>query len=195
MAAPDCPSAFDDFNVLRFRVVAYPLRARQRSARQAAQAEGQDRQRAPHAQDGYAGQCWPSESDDESPDLTGSSSSSVSAPAKALHQEHLDQRWWSGRCAWPCWMRCKGQIQMLQYVHYLFTARRRIVAVSGGLENPPLDNCGWRPNGESKATRTGLYDPPNYREKKSVRALVLFQALHLACTKTQDTFNNNCSVL
>ena len=60
-------------------------------------------------------------------------------------KEHLDQE---RRCSafrhagWQ-WMLCKGQTQRLLFVNCSFTARWRIVAVSGGLENPPLDNCNW----------------------------------------------------
>ena len=56
-------------------------------------------------------------------------------------------------------MWCKGRTQSLLFVHCSVTAHLRIVAVSRGLENPPLDNCNW------KATRTGLQGPPPYLEK------------------------------
>ena len=53
-----------------------------------------------------------------------------------------------GHAGWQ-WMQCKGQTQSLQFVHCSVTARWRIVAVSSGLENPPLDNCKWRVQSDS----------------------------------------------
>ena len=53
-----------------------------------------------------------------------------------------------GHARWQ-WMRCKGQTQSLQFVHCSVTARWRIVAVSRGLENPPVDNCKWRVQSDS----------------------------------------------
>ena len=39
------------------------------------------------------------------------------------------------------------------FVRFSVAARSRIVAVSGGLENPPLDNCNWR-GAETRAEAT-----------------------------------------
>ena len=62
-----------------------------------------------------------------------------------------------GHAGWQ-WMRCKGQTQSLQFVHRTVTARWRIVAVSSGLENQPLDNCKWRVQSDSDgAARSSPY--------------------------------------
>ena len=53
-----------------------------------------------------------------------------------------------GHAGWQ-WMWCKGQTQRLLFVHCSVKARWKIVAVSGGLENPPLDNCNWRVQSDS----------------------------------------------
>ena len=67
-----------------------------------------------------------------------------------------------GHAGWQ-WMLCKGQTQSLQFVHCLVTARWRIVAVSSGLENPPLDNCKWRVQSDSDGA---ALSSPLSRKKK-----------------------------
>ena len=77
-----------------------------------------------------------------------------------------------GRCAWTCFIQCKGQTQSLQFVHCLVTAPWRIVVV---LENPPLKIV----NGESKATSTVLNDPPPYLEQRKWVSTVHQDTTHL----------------
>ena len=79
----------------------------------------------PWAFDDFNGDCWPSESNDESPNLPGSSSSSVSALASGTSG--------SERVAWippledalghAGWQWMLGQTQSLQFVHCAVRAR------------------------------------------------------------------------
>ena len=123
----------------------------------------------PWALDDFNGDRWPSESNDKSPDLPGSSSSSVSALASG-RSGSVRVAWIPpledalGHAGWQ-WMRCKGQTQSLQFVHCAVTARWRIVAVSSGLENPPLDNCNWRIQSDSDGAARSS---PLSRQRKCV---------------------------
>ena len=85
-----------------------------------------------------------------------------------------------GHAGWQ-WMLCKGQTQSLQFVHCSVTARWRIVAVSSGLENPPLDNCNWRVQSDSDgAARSSPY----LEKRKCVSTSLMWSA---ASCVHQDT--------
>ena len=127
------------------------------------------------------------ESDDESPDLPGSSSSDVSelesgtsGSERVAWKMRLDMLAGSGCC-----------VKAKHKAYNLYTARSRRGA---GLGTLLLCRAVWRIHpliivtGESKANRTGLHGPPLISKK----APVLCEALHLACTKTKDSFVYNC---
>ena len=67
-----------------------------------------------------------------------------------------------GHAGWQ-WMQCKGQTQILQFVHYSVTVRWRIVPVSSGLANPPLDNCNCRV--QSDSDEAALSSPLSEKKK------------------------------
>ena len=116
----------------------------------------------PSAFDDFNGDGWPSESDDESPDLPGSSSSSVSALASgASGSERVA---WKMRLDMLAGSGCGVKAKHKAYNLYTVRSRR-----AGELL---LCRAVWRirpliiVNGESKATRTGLHGPPPYLEKR-----------------------------
>ena len=116
----------------------------------------------PSAFDDFNGDGWPSESDDESPDLPGSSSSSVSALASgASGSERVA---WKMRLDMLARSGCGVKAKHKAYNLYTVLSRR-----AGELL---LCRAVWRirpliiVNGESKATQTGLHSPPPYLEKR-----------------------------
>ena len=119
----------------------------------------------PWAFDDFNGDCWPSESDDESQDWPGASSSSVSAPASGTSQAGSERIAWKMRLDMLAGSGCGVKAKHKAY--YLYSARSRR---AGELL---LCRTVWRicpliiVNGESKATRTGLHGPPPYLEKRT----------------------------
>ena len=104
-----------------------------------------------------------------------------------------------GHAGWQ-WMLCEGQIQSLQFVHCTVTARWRIVAVSSGLENPPLDSCNRLES--PKRLEWAARSPPLSRKRKCVSTSLMRSAascvhqdtrqLHLYLLEHQRT--NQCGI-
>ena len=91
-----------------------------------------------------------------------SSLSSASAPASGTSGSERKAWKMLGHAGWQ-FMLCKGPTQSLQFVHCLVTARWRIVAVSGGLEIPPLHHCNWKVQSDSDGAARSS---PSSRKKK-----------------------------
>ena len=115
--------------------------------------------------DDFNGDCWPSGSDDESPDLSGSSSSSISAlPSETSESERVARK--------MCLEMAVDAVQRPNTTPTMCTLFGHCALESSCCVKFFGEYSSIHPLiiviGEPKATRTGLHCPPSYFEKRKV---------------------------